>query len=61
MRTRNSKPAAAILIILSLLVLIVVGKLDLLAILLPICLLLAYCIARFGAARTGLTSGLRKG
>jgi len=61
MRTRNSKPAAAILIILSLLVLIVVGRLDLLAVLLPISILLAYSIARFGAARTRLTSGLRKG
>lgn len=61
MRTRNSKPAAGILIILALFLLLVMGKLDLLAILLPLCLLLAYSIVRLGTARTGLTSGLRKG
>jgi hypothetical protein len=61
MRTRNSKSAAAILIVVALFLLIVLGKLDLLAILLPISLLLAYGIARSGATRTRLTSGPRKG
>jgi hypothetical protein len=61
MRTRNSRLAAGGLIILALFVLLILGKVDLLAILLPICLLLAYSIARFGTAKTKLTSSLRKG
>jgi hypothetical protein len=61
MRTRNSKPAAGILIVVGLFLLIALGKLDLLAILLPISLLLAYGIAWSGATRTRLTSGPRKG
>lgn len=57
----NQSAAAWTLILGSLLLLVTLGKLDLLVVLLPISLLLGYGLLWLGGSKTGLTSGIKKG
>ncbi len=51
---------AGTLILITLVLLLVLGKLDLLVILLPVSLLLSYGMALVGGKKTGLSVGLKK-
>jgi hypothetical protein len=53
--------AGWILVLAAIVLLVTLGKLDLLVILLPLSLLLAYGIGRSGQDKTRLTSGIKKG
>lgn len=55
-----SKSVSWTLIIASLLLLIRTGKLDLLALLIPVSLLLGYGLLWLGGNKTGLTKGTKK-
>jgi hypothetical protein len=57
----NNMNAGWILVLGSILLLVTLGKVDLLVILLPVALLLAIGIGCFGHGKSGLTNGLKRG
>jgi len=57
----HSKPAGRILIIASLLLLIITGKLPLLLLLVPASVLLGYGLWWLGGHKAGLTNRIKKG
>jgi hypothetical protein len=57
----HSNPTGPILIIASLLLLMITGKLTLLLVLIPASVFLGYGLWRLGGHKTGLTNGIKKG